>query len=55
MTVRVLRAFPITVDFDGNVRVVYTARSVTRDYVAALKLPVIPFWFVNARMSCPFW
>ncbi len=39
MTVRVLRAFPITVDYDGTVRTVYTARSVTRDFVASLKLP----------------
>ncbi|HSO95321.1 MAG TPA: transglycosylase family protein [Acidimicrobiia bacterium] len=39
MTVRVLRAFPVTVDLDGATRVVYTAYSVPRDFVASLKLP----------------
>ncbi|HEV3451103.1 MAG TPA: transglycosylase family protein [Acidimicrobiia bacterium] len=39
MTVRVLRAFPVTVDLDGDVRVRYTAYSLASDFVASLKLP----------------
>jgi uncharacterized protein YabE (DUF348 family) len=39
MTIRVHRAFPVTVDLDGLVRVVYTARSLPRDFVASMKLP----------------
>jgi uncharacterized protein YabE (DUF348 family) len=39
MTIRVRRSFPVTLDLDGLVRVVYTPRSVPRDFVAGLKLP----------------
>jgi len=39
LTVTVLRAFPVTVDLDGNVRTVYTAVSVPRLFLPSLKLP----------------
>jgi resuscitation-promoting factor RpfB len=39
MTVRVLRAFPVNLDFDGTTRVVHTAYSLPRDFVTSLKLP----------------
>ncbi len=39
MTIRVHRAFPVTVDLDGLMRVLYTARSLPHAFVASLKLP----------------
>jgi uncharacterized protein YabE (DUF348 family) len=39
LTVQVLRAFPVTVDLDGNQRVVHTARSLPREFLATLHLP----------------
>jgi resuscitation-promoting factor RpfB len=39
MTVRVLRAFPVTVDIDGNVQTMHTAYSQPASFIATLKLP----------------
>ena len=39
LTVRIVRAFPVTVAVDGTVRVVYTAYSQPKDLIASLKLP----------------
>ena len=39
LTVQVLRAFPVTVDLDGNTRVVNTPRSLPHDFLATLHLP----------------
>jgi uncharacterized protein YabE (DUF348 family) len=52
MTVRVLRAFPVTVNVDGTARVVYTAYSVPRDFVASLRLPAnMALWTPPAKIE----
>jgi len=38
LTVRIVRAFPVSVTIDGNAQVVYTAYSQPRDLMASLKL-----------------
>ncbi len=38
LTVRIVRAFPVTVAIDGNVQTIYTAYSQPKDFIASLKL-----------------
>ncbi|HWW45426.1 MAG TPA: transglycosylase family protein [Acidimicrobiia bacterium] len=39
LTVRIVRAFPVNVTIDGTAKVMYTADSQPKDFVASLKLP----------------